>query len=258
MRGLTYELLATVPVSAMEIDNHTSTVETASILQRCHAFNVLVACLVQHVKDFRRRGTDGSAGNVSHRLGNIVVRSVEKDQHASALINDMNGAGLVQMSLGQCLHLALQNATLAVNSFELLLRRKALGAYLFDDKSANIMADEDERPSRVVESVLHEKSKKTITMLDESSVFVIHGEAVIVGEEHDATALSKAAGKDIPGPHLVTVGPGVPVHIVTGLNVETMDDDDARDGQGSKRESVTVAEKTKIGMKSSTYSTSVR
>lgn len=79
MRRLTYEMLATVPVSAMEVDNHASTVETASVLQRCDAFNVLVACLVQHVKDFRRRGADGSAGNVSHRLGNVVVRSVEKD-----------------------------------------------------------------------------------------------------------------------------------------------------------------------------------
>lgn len=63
----------------MEVNDHTSTVETASVLQRCDAFNVLVACLVQHIKDFRRRGTDGSASNVSHRLGNVVVRSVEKD-----------------------------------------------------------------------------------------------------------------------------------------------------------------------------------
>lgn len=105
------------------------------------------------------------------------------------------------------------------------------------------MADEDDWSSRVVKSVLHEKSKKPITMLDESSVFVIHGEAVIVGEEHDAATLFKAAGKDIPGPHLATVGPGVSVHIVIGLNIETMDDDDARDGQGRKRESAAAAER---------------
>lgn len=111
----------------------------------------------------------------------------------------MNGAGLVQMGLGQC---------------------------LFDDNPANVVADEDDWSSRVVKPVLHEKSKKPITMLDESSVFVIHGESVIVGEEHDAATLFKAAGKDIPGPHLATVGPGVSVHIVIGLNVETMDDDD--------------------------------
>lgn len=124
----------------------------------------------------------------------------------------------------------------------MLLRTKAPRANLFDDKPANVVTDEDEWSSRVVKSVLHEKSKKAITMLDESGVFVIHREAVIVGEEHDATTLPKAAGKDIPGPHLATVGPGVSVDIVIGLNIETMYNDDAKDGQRSKRDSVTAAE----------------
>lgn len=100
----TYELLAAVPVAAMEIDDQTSAVQAASLLERCNALNVLVACLVQHVKNSRRRGADGSAGNGSHRLGNIVVRRVEKDKHSSRLIDDMNGAGFVQMGLGQRLH----------------------------------------------------------------------------------------------------------------------------------------------------------
>lgn len=122
----------------------------------------------------------------------------------------------------------------------MLIQSQALkvGTHLFDNKSANVVTDEDEWSRRVIKSVLHEKSKKTIAVLDESGVFISYGEAVIVGEEHDSATLSKAAGEDIPGPKLATEGPSVSVHIVIGLNIETVDGDDTRDGQKSRRELV--------------------
>lgn len=85
----------------MKVDDDASAVEAAPCLHSGHALDVLFTCLVQLVEDFRSRGIDGSTGNISHRLGHVVVRRVEEGQHTSALVNDVNGARLIQMGLGQ-------------------------------------------------------------------------------------------------------------------------------------------------------------
>lgn len=63
----------------MEIDDYASAVKASSALKRREALNVLVAGLVEHIQDLGRGGTDGSTGDGAHRLGNVVMGSVEED-----------------------------------------------------------------------------------------------------------------------------------------------------------------------------------
>lgn len=99
--------------------------------------------------------------------------------------------------------------------------------HLLDNKSANAVAKEDDRSSRILEPILHEQSEKMIAMFDEARVFFSYGKAIIPGEEHDSTTLLVAAGKDISGPELARVAPGVFVHKVLGLDVEAVNGNDA-------------------------------
>jgi phage host-nuclease inhibitor protein Gam len=99
-----YKLFSAVPVATVEINDQTSAVKTASPLKRLKALNVLVAGLVEHVQDFGRGRTDGSTGNGTHRLGNVVMGRIEEDQQPSKLVDGVNGPRLVQMSLSQSLH----------------------------------------------------------------------------------------------------------------------------------------------------------
>jgi hypothetical protein len=101
---------------------------------------------------------------------------------------------------------------------------------LLDNKSSYIMADEDQWSRGVSYSLLHEKAEKTVGMFSKLGVFIIHGEAVIIREEHDPALLVKAAGENISGPILVLVGPSVSVDKIAGLDVETVNSDDTGDG----------------------------
>lgn len=74
-----YKLLSTVPVASMEIDDQASAVKASSLLKGRDTLYVLVAGLVEHIQDLGRSGTDSSAGDVAHRLGNVMMGSVEED-----------------------------------------------------------------------------------------------------------------------------------------------------------------------------------
>lgn len=63
----------------MEVDDQASAVKASSLHKRRDTRYVLFAGLVEHIQDLGRGGTDGSAGDVAHRLGNVVVRSVEEN-----------------------------------------------------------------------------------------------------------------------------------------------------------------------------------
>lgn len=74
-----YKLFSTIPVASVEVDDQASAVKASPLLKRRDTLHVFVAGLVEHIQDLGRSGTDSSTGDVAHRLGNVMMGSVEED-----------------------------------------------------------------------------------------------------------------------------------------------------------------------------------